>query len=121
MNFNLGNLVKIANSISNPQQGLNLLLNQFAKSNPKMANEIRQAINSGKNPKAFIMEQARSGKITLDNLNDLKKYYNMAQRFGLTKKVPQNVWNEAENAIKSGSGTNTQATKTPPTMPFKGF
>lgn len=103
MNFNLGNIVKLANSISNPKQAINMLLNKFGEKNPQMANNIRNAINSGKNPKEYIMEQARSGNISIDNLNQLKGYYNMAQKLDLTKKIPNEVWTEAESAIKNGT------------------
>lgn len=136
MNFNIGNISKIvgvANAIKNPQEGINMLLDNYGKKNPEMANKIRQSINSGKNPKAFIMEQAQSGNITMQNLNDLKKYYGIAQKLGLSKKVPNSVWKEAENAIRNGANgsprmntqTNTMAqpntqTNTKPNM-FMGF
>lgn len=114
MNFNIGKIVQMANMIKNPQQAINLLLDKFSKNNPQMANMIKQAINSGKNPKTVIMEQAKSGNITLDNLNQLKQYYGMAQKLGLAKKVPNNVWVEAENAIKSGiNGSNGQTVVSP--------
>lgn len=128
MSFNLNNISKIvgmANAIKNPQQAINMLLNKFGQNNPEMANTIRQAINSKKNPKQFIMEQARSGNITLENLNQLKQYYNMAQKIGLAKKVPNNIWQEAENAIRNGNngggGGNTVPTQTSHTGQFNGF
>lgn len=116
MNFNLGNIVQMANAIRNPKQAINMLLNKFGEKNPQVANSIRSAINSGKNPKEFIMEQARSGNITLENLNQLKGYYNMAQKLGLYKKIPNSVWAEAESAIKNGTAPqNTASNK------FSGF
>lgn len=106
MSFNLsslGKLVKIANSVQNSKQAISMLLDKFGQKNPQMANIIRQAINSGKSPKQVIMEQAQAGKITLDNLNQLKGIYGFAQKLGLAKKVPQNVWNDAETAIRNGA------------------
>lgn len=128
MNFNFGNIGKIvqmANAVQNPKQAINMLLDKFAQKNPQMASTIRQAINSGKNPKSFIMEQAQSGNITLDNLNQLKQYYGMAQKIGLAKKVPNSVWQEAENAIRNGNmGKGAQTVAPTPTSPktsFNGF
>lgn len=128
MSFNFGTISKIvgmANAVKNPQQAINMLLDKFGQQNPEMANTIRQAIKSKKNPKQFIMEQARSGNITLENLNQLKQYYAMAQKIGLAKKVPNNVWQEAENAIRNGSsGGNGQTivpTQTSHTGQFNGF
>lgn len=128
MNFNMGSIGKIvqmANMVKNPQQAINMLLDNFGKKNPQMAKTIRQAINSGKNPKQFIMEQAKSGKITMENLNQLKQYYGMAQKLGLAKNVPNNVWQEAENAIKSGVSngvsTNAVGTQNSSNNRFNGF
>lgn len=128
MNFNMQSISKIigiANAIKNPQQAINMLLDKFGQKSPEMTNTIRQAINSGKNPKQFIMEQARSGNITLENLNQLKQYYRFAQKLGLAKKVPNNVWQDAENAIRNGaSGGNGQTivpTQTSHTGQFNGF
>lgn len=128
MGFNIGNigkLVQMANAVQNPKQAINMLLDKFGQKNPQMANTIRQAINSGKNPKQFIMEQAKTGNITLENLNQLKQYYNMAQKIGLTKKVPNNVWQDAENAIRNANnannGQNTVPTQISRTGQFNGF
>lgn len=128
MNFNMQSISKIvsmANAVSNPKQAINMLLDKLSKNNPQMANTIRQAINSGKNPKQFIMEQAKSGNITLDNLNQLKQYYGLAQKIGLAKKVPANVWQEAENAIRNGTsggnGQTTAPTQSSRTGQFNGF
>lgn len=128
MGFNIGNigkLVQMANAVQNPKQAINMLLDKFGQKNPQMANTIRQAINSGKNPKQFIMEQAKTGNITLENLNQLKQYYNMAQKIGLTKKVPNSVWQDAENAIRNANnannGQNTVPTQTSRTGQFNGF
>lgn len=106
MNFNLMSMVKMANAIKNPNEAINLLLNKFGEKHPEVANNVRNAIRTGKDPAKFIMEQANKGVITLDNLQQLKKYYGMAQKFGLTKKVPDNIWVQAENAIKNSSNIN---------------
>lgn len=128
MGFNIGNigkLVQMANAVQNPKQAINMLLDKFGQKNPQMANTIRQAINSGKNPKQFIMEQAKTGNITLENLNQLKQYYNMAQKIGLTKKVPNSVWQDAENAIRNANNANNGQTSVPiqtsRTGQFNGF
>jgi hypothetical protein len=125
MNFNLGKVVQAINLVSNPKQGINILLDKMGQNNPQMANTIKQAIKSGKNPTKFIMEQAQAGEITLENLNELKSLYGMAQKLGLKVKVPNKVWVAAENAIRSGQKgagrINTHQTPNKPTNGFTGF
>ena len=103
-NFNqISKLVKIANSIKNPQQAIPMLLGQIKQKNPTLANNLSQIISSGKNPSEFLKEQASQGTITMENLNDIKEAYNLAQKFGLTHKIPNQTWNELENSIKQGN------------------
>lgn len=44
----IAKFVKIANSVSNPRQGLNMMLEEASKRNPELANTIKQAINAAK-------------------------------------------------------------------------
>ena len=39
----------------------------------------------------------------MDNFNEVKKYYNLAQKFGLTHKIDNKEWVEIEQAIKNKS------------------
>lgn len=114
-NFNLSKIVKIANSISNPKQGINTLLDEMGKKNPQQANMLRNMINSGKSPQAAIKQFASSGDVTLEQLNDLKQGYAILGKLGLKHKVPASVWKEAEDAIKSGASSNSKSSK------FTGF
>jgi len=99
INFDIGKIVKIANSISNPKEGLNLLLQQLEKKNPQSANMIKMAINSGKNPVEYIKQATKKGEISKKQLTELKGYYNLASKFGLNKKIPNSVWAEIEQAM----------------------
>lgn len=100
-NFNqITKAVKIANGVVNPKQAVNMLLEQLEKKNPEMAKSVRTAISSGKHPAQYIREQAQNGTITMENFNEVKRYYKMAQKFGLTHKISNQSWNEIEQAIK---------------------
>lgn len=104
-NFNqITKAVKIANGVANPKQAVNMLLEQLEKKNPEMARNVRTAISSGKNPAQYIREQAQNGTITMENFNEVKRYYKMAQKFGLTHKISNQSWNEIEQAIKDKGG-----------------
>lgn len=107
--FNLARIVKIANSISNPKQGINTLLDEMSKKNPQQAKTLRAMINSGKSPQDTIKQFASSGDVTLEQLNDLKQGYAILGKLGLKHKVPASVWKEAEDAIKSGTSNSTSS------------
>lgn len=114
--INLSKLVALMNGIKNPKEGLNMAVNMLMKKNPQMGNLVQMAINSGKNPKDFITESARNGQININQLKQLKQLYGMASTMNLSHKVPDSVWQEAENAIKLGS----QITNNSPTQ-MSGF
>lgn len=76
----IAKFVKIANSVSNPRQGLNMMLEEASKRNPELANTIKQAINAGKRPEEFLKEQVQSGRVTIENFNDVKSAYRTAQK-----------------------------------------
>lgn len=99
--LNIKKLLNIANSVSNPKQGITMLLDEMAKKNPEKAKQLKFMISSGKNPEQAIMEFAQKGEINLDQLRELKQGYSLASKFGLKHKVPQTVWDKAEKAIKS--------------------
>lgn len=101
MKFDLGNLVKMANSITNPKQAINMLLAKMEKTNPSKAKLLRSMYNSGKNPTTAIQESAKNGEITMEQLEQLKNFYYLGKKFGLKINVPKSVWIEAENAIKN--------------------
>lgn len=78
----------------------------LSKKNPQLGNLVNNAINSGKDPKTFITESAKNGQITLGQLDDLKQLYTLASSMGLSVKVPDNIWKDAENSIKLGLNNN---------------
>lgn len=103
-NFNqITKAVKFANKVKDPKQAVNMLIDQIEKKNSKLGQELRVAINSGKNPSQYIREQADNGIINMDNFNEVKKYYILAQKFGLTHKIDNKEWVEIEQAIKNKS------------------
>lgn len=114
-NFNMKNIVKVANSLSNPKQAINTLLGEMGKKNPQQANMLRTMINSGKSPQDAIRDFASKGDVTLEQLNDLKRGYAILNKLGLKHKVPQSVWKEAEDAIKSGASNQQSSNR------FTGF
>lgn len=107
MKFNIANVVKIANTITNPKEAVNVMLDKMEKTNPGKAKMLRSLYASGKNPNIVLRESAEKGEITMEQLNELKSYYTMAKKLGLKVNIPNNVWKEAENAIKSAKKDNT--------------
>lgn len=103
MKFNISKLIKIANSVVNPKQGAQMLLQEMAKKSPDKANAISAMMSNGKNPTEAIQEFASKGDVTIDQLNQLKSMYGMARKFGLKHNVPESVWKDAEKAIKNKS------------------
>lgn len=105
--FNLSKIVKVANSLANPKQGIDTLLTELGKKDPQHATLLRTMINSGKSPQDAIKEFASRGDVTVDQLNDLKQGYSLLNKLGLKHKVPASVWKEAEAAIRSGSNNSS--------------
>lgn len=101
----IAKFVKIANSVSNPRQGLNMMLEEASKRNPELANTIKQAINAGKRPEEFLKEQVQSGRVTIENFNDVKSAYRTAQKLGFAHKIDNKVWDELEQAIQGDFST----------------
>ena len=115
INFNqLKSIVKMINGIKNPKQGLGMAADMLAQKNPQIGNLIKNAINNGKDPKTFIMESAKNKQINLNQLEDLKQLYTFASSIGLSMKVPDNVWKDAENSIRLGLD-NVNTTSNPDT------
>lgn len=107
MKFDITNLVKMANAMTDPKQAINLLLEKMEKTNPEKAKMLKSMYSSGKNPAVVIKESAEKGEISLKQLDDLKNYYALGRKFGLKMNIPKNVWIEAENAIKNAKPNNT--------------
>jgi PFU (PLAA family ubiquitin binding). len=118
INFNaINQFVKIANGIKNPKQGIKVALDAMEKKNPQMAKELRTVVNSGKDYRAFFKEKVADGTINKENFDSFKNAYRMAQKFGLSTKVPQSYWNELESILNN----NTSIPANRPTNGFKGF
>lgn len=107
--FNLSKIVKVANSLANPKQGIDTLLMELSKKDPQRATLLRTMINSGKSPQDAIKEFASRGDVTVGQLNDLKQGYSLLNKLGLKHKVPASVWKEAEAAILSGTTTSSDS------------
>lgn len=99
-------LIKVANGLTNPKQAIDVLLSAMDKKNPGAANTIRKMMRSGKNPAEALKESAAQGTINLEQLKELKATYKIARNMGLKMNVPNNVWNEAEAAIRSINSTD---------------
>ena len=124
MRFNpgvVGKVISMAKSVKNPKAMIDMALSELSKKNPKAASLIRNAIACGRNPKEFILEQAQSGNISMNNLNTLKQYYEFAQQLGLKQTVPDNIWREAEEAIRQGEQKTSQLPATINNSKFAGF
>lgn len=103
MSFNLGTILKMSSAIKNPGQAINVALGFLSKKNPKLADNIKMMINSGKNPSVAIKEFAQKGEINVNQLNELKGLYKQLNKMGLKQQVPDSVWLEAENSIRSNN------------------
>lgn len=104
MAFNLNQIasvVKIAKTIRNPAQAKQMLLGKISQKNPQLAKSLEVAMQSGRNPAEYLRESVANGTVSAENLNEVKRGYQMAQKFGLTQKVPENVWQELEQAVQT--------------------
>lgn len=100
MKFDLNKVIGIANSISNPKQGIGMALNLLAKKSPETASMISGMIKSGENPVQAIQKFAMDGKFSAKELGQVKAIYGMAKKAGFKKfNVPESVWKQAEQAV----------------------
>lgn len=95
----LNKIFSIVKSIANPKQAIDLMLSKIPKSDADM---IREMMNH-KSPQQAITEMAQQGKINSQQLQAAKNYYNLAKKFGIKIKIPDEVWTQAESAIKSNN------------------
>ena len=97
-------------TIRNPQQAIQMLLGQMSKSNPRIANYLNSAMQSGRNPKDILQEGIQNGTINKNTLNQFKKTYSQYGRF-LPKelKISQQTFNELESMFNQDNnfGNNT--------------
>lgn len=100
--MNMSSLIKLANGIKNPNEAINMALDFLYKKNPEAGNIVKNLMKS-KDAKSSIIESAQKGYINIEQLKKLKTFYGMASKMGLSKKVPDNIWKEAEDAINSAS------------------
>jgi len=57
-------------------------------------------IKRGDDPAKAIRQFAQEGKISTQQLDELQQVYGMARKMGLRNfNIPDNVWNEARQAI----------------------
>lgn len=100
--FNWNEIISSINALTSPKAGQNFILNLMSKKNPNLANACKQMINEGKNPSEVLTQYAASGKITLQQLAQIKNYYNLARRMGMKQQIPNEEWQKAEQAIRAG-------------------
>lgn len=100
--MNLKKAISFISTITNPKQAIDLMLSKLPESD---ANMFREMMNS-KSPQQAITEMAQQGKINLKQLQEAKNYYNLAKKFGVKIKIPNDVWTQAESAIKSNNQNN---------------
>jgi hypothetical protein len=102
MSFNWNKLVNIANGLTSPKQTINMLLNQIAKKDKTKAEILRKMINDGRNASDVLVEISSKGEISLDQLSEIKKIYNVLRKLGLKQQIPNEIWINAEQAIRKG-------------------
>lgn len=105
MSFNWKNALSILNAFSSPKQAVNWLLDKGAKKDPQLTSSLKRMINSGEDPSKVLTQMASEGQINLQQLAQIKNYYNVARKLGFKHQIPNDVWIKAEQAIRSGSKT----------------
>lgn len=103
--MNLKKIFSVVGTIANPKQAIDVMLSKLPQNE---ANMFREMMNS-KSPQQAITEMAQQGKINLQQLQDAKNYYNLAKKFGIKIKIPNEVWAQAESAIKSNNHNNPRS------------
>lgn len=98
-------IMSIVKTITNPKQAIELMLSKLPNEQSKM---LKEMINS-KSPQQAISEMAQQGKINLQQLQEAKNYYNLAKKFGIKVRIPDEVWIQAESAIKSNNQNNPRS------------
>lgn len=110
MGFNWGKIISCINAFTSPKQAINYLLDNIGNKDPKLAQALKQMINENKNPTEVLAQLSSTGQITLQQLAQIKQYYNLARRMGMKQQIPNEEWQKAEQAIRNGlhkpSGSN---------------
>lgn len=102
MPINLSTILNVASTIFSPKQALSKALSILAGKNPNAANMIQGMIKSGKNPADAMREFAQQGQIDANQLGQIKDIYKKLKLMGFKNfSVPDNVWQEAEQALNS--------------------
>lgn len=101
----INQIMNAVRMLSNPKQAIDLMLSKMPK---EQANILREMMNS-KSPQQAISEMAQQGRININQLEEAKNYYNLARKFGIKIKIPNEVWQEAESAIKSNNQNNPRS------------
>jgi hypothetical protein len=99
---------------------VNYLLDRIPPEKADIAKVLRRMIKNGEDPAKVLIPLAKSKKIDLQKLSQIKNYYNIARKFGLKHQVPNEIWIQAEQAIRTGmknKNTNTNNNSNG----FKGF
>lgn len=117
MALNWKGILNVLNGFRNPQQAINWMLDKGAKKDPELAGALKRMINSGQDASKVLVEMSSSGKITLNQLSQIKNYYNMARKMGFKFVIPNEEWIKAEKAIREGIGSSG----TQPGKKFTGF
>ena len=107
MGFNWKSAIGFANSLKNPKQIIDYLLNACAKNDQQMANSLKQMIYSGQDASKVLGQLASEGKITLEQLKQIRKAYGMARAMGLKHQISNSDWESAAKIIKSNTKLNS--------------
>lgn len=102
MGFDWKKIMSVLGSISSPKQAVNLLLGKIGEKNPETAGALKKMINSGENPSKVLQELSSEGTINLEQLAQIKSYYDFARRLGFKHQIPNSEWQKAEKAIRAG-------------------
>ena len=101
----ISQIMNVVKMLSSPKQAIDLMLSKMPNDQAQI---LREMMNS-KSPQQAISEMAKQGKITLNQLEEAKNYYNLAKKFGIKIKIPNEVWQQAESAIKSNTHNNPRS------------
>lgn len=110
MAFNWKNIVNTLNAFRSPKQAINWMLDRGAQKDPQMAAALRKMVNSGEDPSKVLMQLASTGQITLQQLTQIKSYYNAARKLGFKYQIPEETWTQAQRAIEAGSAPKKKFT-----------
>lgn len=101
----INKILSVLKSVTNPKQAIDLMLSKM----PNEQSQLFKEMMNSKSPEQAIKEMSQQGKISLQQLNEARNYYNLVKKFGIKVKIPDEVWVQAESAIKSNNLNNPRS------------